>query len=290
MNAIATLEHSELMERVLTVGDLAQLTPGERNQYYGAVCRSVGLNPLTRPFEYLRLNGKLVLYARRDAGDQLRKIHGVSLRIVSQENDGDVYTVTTEAKAADGRLDMDIGAVVIASLRGEALANARMKAVTKSKRRVTLSICGLGLLDETEVSDVPPEQRQDWDETHDHDTGEVIPQKPAKQIRQSIKVLDEFGGVFSTCVDLREAVTSYKAAKLAASDKAAVARNNLGVLRKMLEVAKNGNRQRLQAEIEAAEATSESVAEEAEIEFGDGVEAQPLPAAAQDAVNALRAG
>ena len=30
-----------------------------------------------------------------------------------------------------------------------------MKAVTKAKRRVTLSICGLGFMDESEVADVP---------------------------------------------------------------------------------------------------------------------------------------
>jgi hypothetical protein len=30
-----------------------------------------------------------------------------------------------------------------------------MKAETKAKRRVTLSICGLGMLDETEVADIP---------------------------------------------------------------------------------------------------------------------------------------
>ena len=38
-----------------------------------------------------------------------------------------------------------------------------MKAETKAKRRVTLSICGLGVLDETEVENVPhqaPQVRQ----------------------------------------------------------------------------------------------------------------------------------
>ena len=35
---------------------------------------------------------------------------------------------------------------------GEFAANAIMKAVTKAKRRVTLSISGLGFLDETEVT------------------------------------------------------------------------------------------------------------------------------------------
>jgi hypothetical protein len=43
----------------------------------------------------------------------------------------------------------------VGGLKGEALANAEMKAVTKAKRRLTLSICGLGWLDETEISTVP---------------------------------------------------------------------------------------------------------------------------------------
>jgi hypothetical protein len=55
----------------------------------------------------------------------------------------------------DSRQDESTGVVALAGLRGEALANARMKAETKAKRRVTLSLCGLGWLDETEVEDVP---------------------------------------------------------------------------------------------------------------------------------------
>jgi hypothetical protein len=54
----------------------------------------------------------------------------------------------------NGRQDESIGAVNIAGLKGENRANAMMKAETKAKRRVTLSICGLGLLDETEVETV----------------------------------------------------------------------------------------------------------------------------------------
>jgi hypothetical protein len=45
--------------------------------------------------------------------------------------------------------------VSIANVNGEARANAMMKAETKAKRRVTLSICGLGMLDETEVESIP---------------------------------------------------------------------------------------------------------------------------------------
>jgi hypothetical protein len=50
-----------IMEQVLIGGDLAQLTEAQRLAYYRAVCQSLGLNPLSKPFEYLWLNGKLRL-------------------------------------------------------------------------------------------------------------------------------------------------------------------------------------------------------------------------------------
>jgi hypothetical protein len=145
----------ELLERVVIGGDLSKLQPTERLQYYREVCASVGLNPLTKPFEYLHLNGKLILYARRDATDQLRKLHKVSVTITAREQHGDVYAVVARATDGDGRTDESVGAVTTQGLRGDALANALMKAETKAKRRVTLSICGLGLMDETEVETVP---------------------------------------------------------------------------------------------------------------------------------------
>src|SRR5687767_5690820 len=57
-------EAGEVVERVLVAGDLGKLSPNERAMYYLAVCRSLGIEPLTRPFEYLEVNGRLTLYAR----------------------------------------------------------------------------------------------------------------------------------------------------------------------------------------------------------------------------------
>lgn len=151
----------DIMEAVITKGDLARLTPQERVQFYKATCDSVGLNPLTRPLEYITLNGKVVLYARRDAADQLRKINGISVEVVSQKVDGDMLTVHVRARDKSGRSDEDFGVVSIAGLRGEARANATLKCITKAKRRVTLSIAGLGFLDETEVDDIPARERID---------------------------------------------------------------------------------------------------------------------------------
>lgn len=142
-------------ERALLVGDLKALSEPQRANLYRSVCESVGLNYLTRPFEYIVLNGKLVFYARKDCTEQLRKIHGISLTIVARESMEGVYIVTARATTPVGRTDESIGAVPIAGLKGEALANAIMKAETKAKRRITLSICGLGMLDETELETIP---------------------------------------------------------------------------------------------------------------------------------------
>jgi len=144
-----------VVERVLIHGDLRQLSPAQKVSYYNAVCQSVGLNQLTRPFEYIILNGKETFYAKRDATDQLRRVHGVSITIVAREVLDDIYIVTARATMPSGRQDESIGAVPLGILKGEARANAIMKCETKAKRRVTLSICGLGMLDETEVDTIP---------------------------------------------------------------------------------------------------------------------------------------
>jgi hypothetical protein len=144
----------EDIERTLVQGDLSRLTSDERLVYYRQVCQSLGLNPLTRPFEYLNLKGKLILYARKDCAEQLRKNHSVTLQIVSQGIHEDIVTVHARATMGHGegvRTDEDFGAVSVIGLKGEDRANAIMKAITKAKRRVTLSICGLGFLDETEL-------------------------------------------------------------------------------------------------------------------------------------------
>ena len=143
------------IERVVVGGDLAKLTPEQRVAYYRQVCESMGLNPYTTPFAYITLNGRLTLYATRGASDQLRKIHRVSVTIVGREQVDDLYVVTARATTPDGRADESIGAVTLGSLKGDARANAIMKAETKAKRRVTLSIVGLGWLDETEIETIP---------------------------------------------------------------------------------------------------------------------------------------
>lgn len=210
MTAIAERDETALLEKVLIGGDLAALAPAERLAYYRQVCESLGLNPLTRPFEYLELNNKLTLYALRTTTDQLRSIHGVSVAVVSREVVNDVYVVTARATMQDGRTDESVGAVPLVKEGGEwksaqgsgrryfagngtftplppeDRANAMMKAETKAKRRVTLSIVGLGWLDETEVESIAGAQKvavTDAGEIEDVQQGQipaptVTPPKP----------------------------------------------------------------------------------------------------------------
>jgi hypothetical protein len=169
---------AQTLEHVLGTGDLAKLTTQQRVDYYAATCRSLGLNPLTRPFRFMSFQGQTVMYATRDCTDQLRKVHGITLHIVDKQIDADLFLVTVRARTKDGREDEDMAAVTLGTLRGESRANALMKAMTKAKRRVTLSICGLGLTDEAELDTIPGAA------TFDHEA--ATPVAPIHTARQAI--------------------------------------------------------------------------------------------------------
>lgn len=174
---------SAIIERVVMDGDLAPLSPQQRVDYYQTTCKSLGLNPLTKPFAYIILNGKMTLYPTRNCTDQLRKINGISLTVLSQVMSArGIYVVTVRATDRHGRTDEDCGAVAISEkMPPEIRSNMEMKAVTKAKRRVTLSICGLGWPDESEVEDIPGV------EFVDGETGEMTEkptEKPAEKPRE----------------------------------------------------------------------------------------------------------
>lgn len=149
---------AKILETVMMGGDLSPLSSEQRMTYYVQVCESMKLNPLTKPFDYLKLNGKLILYANKNCAEQIRQTRGISLTLPEKKIDSDVYIVTARAEAG-GRTDEATGAVSLEHLKGEQRANAIMKAETKAKRRVTLSFAGLGMLDESEIESIPGAQK-----------------------------------------------------------------------------------------------------------------------------------
>jgi hypothetical protein len=146
-----------IANQLILQGDLSKLSANDKVRYYNGYCERMGLDPFTKPFDILRLNGKEVLYCTRSGTQQLNKLHKVSHTITSRDTNADagVYIVTSKASLPDGRCTESIGAVNIAGLKGEMYANAIMKAETKAKRRATLDLLGLGVLDESEAETIP---------------------------------------------------------------------------------------------------------------------------------------
>ena len=179
--ALDYLPHSidpKAVEQALLIGDISQMSDEVRIAYYIATCRSVGLNPLTKPFQALKGDdGKISLYPDKGCAEQLRKLHRVSVKVVGREVLDDLYIVTVRATTPDGREEESQAAVPMAKAKGSwketpssgkryfqtevgadgkevtiplsvtERAAAFMRAETKAKRRVTLAICGLGMPD-----------------------------------------------------------------------------------------------------------------------------------------------
>lgn len=149
-----TLNPAIIAKLVLT-GDLKGLDDKQRVEYYGYRCNQAGLDPSAKPFDLLTLNGKLVLYANAGCTQQLTQIHGLSHEVTNRELVDGIYCVFVRVKGQDGRSTENMGAVPVDNLKGEAKANAMLKATTKAIRRAVLAHCGLGMLDETEVETIP---------------------------------------------------------------------------------------------------------------------------------------
>lgn len=157
----------EIISSLVLKGDMSGLAPQQKVQYVMNMCDRLGLDPLTQPFKILKLQGKEVLYADKGCAQQLCKIYQISTEVTKREKVEDIYIVTVRASGRDGRFTDEDGAVTIGSSKGDVLANAMMKAVTKAKRRAVLAFCGLGLLDETEVDTIKGAVKADIDVSSD---------------------------------------------------------------------------------------------------------------------------
>jgi len=192
----------QIISSIVINGDISKLSPQQKVNYYRQFCERLGLDPLSQPFKLLRLNGREILYCDRTGAQQLNKIHKVSHEIRARETVSGCYVVTAQASTPDGRHTESIGAVPIENLKGDNLCNAMMKAETKAKRRATLDLLGLGILDETETETIPNAVRAELPENPAN--GAETAQKPVKanpfkkkyeSAEDITKVLDEAGTV-----------------------------------------------------------------------------------------------
>lgn len=173
-------------ESLICSGNLSGLNDEEKVVWYKTRCEAAGLDYRTQPFQYVTLQGKLVLYATKTATEQAAEKRQISTQIIAEKEVKGIYIVTCRATEKSGRFTDAIGALNIEGLKGEALANAFMKCETKAKRRAILALSGLGMLDETEIDSIPganilpanPVQQIAGIGKVDTSTGEIIDEKP----------------------------------------------------------------------------------------------------------------
>jgi len=146
---------AKVVESLVLRGDISGLGPAERAAYYTRVCERLGLDPFSQPFEFLRLNGKEIMYAKARATDQLAAIHRLNREIIDGPKLIDlggtklIYCVA-RVTHPNGRVETATATVPFVDP-----VNVLMKAETKSKRRGTLAILGMGMLDESELETIP---------------------------------------------------------------------------------------------------------------------------------------
>ncbi len=199
------------IEQIVVDGNLESLNSDQRIQYYRSMCKTFNLDPLTKPFEYIELNKKLVLYVTKNACDQLRRTHNISITKLVKYTEGDTYFVEAHAQDNTGRVDVSTAGILLVTeekyyydrvtkerkvsqrggdpLSGTDLINAKLKCETKAKRRVTLSMGGLGLPDDDDVEKMAMEA---MDITNTGDKAQLIIDDAKEATKAIYKVDDDF--------------------------------------------------------------------------------------------------
>ena len=185
------LESSGILEKIIMENDLSNLNSSQKMTYVKELCAVLSLNPASQPFAFIKFQGALKLYPTKNCAEQLRNQYRISVRILTEnfvndeKGEPNFYKVTVEGQIGQ-RVDQDVAMLYLfdkynKKLTGQDLGNAVMKTITKAKRRLTLSMCGLSF-DKTNYN--KPNDFDDLDDESfntvaiDPTTGEVISKEP----------------------------------------------------------------------------------------------------------------
>jgi hypothetical protein len=156
---LEALTTAQVVDSLVLKGDISNLTAEQRTAYYIQLCNQLGLNPASQPFAILRLQGREILYPTRGATDQLAAIHRINREIIRGPELYDLggtklVIAVCRATHPNGRVETATATVPL-----QDPVNVLMRCETKSKRRATLSILGLGMLDESELEQIPAHEK-----------------------------------------------------------------------------------------------------------------------------------
>lgn len=137
-------------QALLVGGDLAVLRPAAQTAYVAYQAKRIGLDPMSQPFLLLAVDGRVILYAKKECAEMLRAKHHVAVEVLRDELTPDTYTVFVRASVPDKdfpsgvRFEDNCASSPILTAKGKALADLKMKTFTKALRRATLAITGCG--------------------------------------------------------------------------------------------------------------------------------------------------
>lgn len=147
-DATAALTH------YLGTGDLSRLSGEQKAALYLDTCRSLDINPRTRPFDWIEFydpetkSKKLTLYPNKTCSDQLAYQHRIRVRVVEEKIVGTLFKVVVEGTMPNGRTETNVSYLDLTDrdgnqLRGQRLGNLFMKGHTKAKRRLIFGMLGM---------------------------------------------------------------------------------------------------------------------------------------------------
>ena len=150
---------SAIAANIMMHGDVSGLDKSQKIEYIGELCRISGINPMMKPFDFIKLQGREVVYINKVGAGQLRRKHKLSITDVKHTVSDGMIFVTVSGHDANERYDSSTAALTLPEKKGEAYCNQVMKCETKAKRRFALSMCGIGAIDESDITfiqnDVP---------------------------------------------------------------------------------------------------------------------------------------
>ena len=147
------------LAHVLGTGDLYKLTNEQRVAHYINLCKSLDLNPLSRPFQWIEFKEGdsppvLTLYFKPSGAAQMLRNHHVSVHYPRKEIVGELFVCEAHGQAPDGRKGVGTKYVSLTNkygkLSGNRLANAFMSAESGALRRLALNMFGLSAGPETD--------------------------------------------------------------------------------------------------------------------------------------------
>lgn len=205
---IAPEEQTGTLKEIIMKGDLSKLTFEQRFDYANQLCALWKLDPLTKPFDWIDLDGKLTLYVNKGAMEQLRKIHGFSVTKIERVIEDLVCYVVAYGKDSSGREDVATGGVSLMNrygerLKGDQYVNAILKAESRAKRRLTLSMGGFGLPSEDDIEDMKAVLE---DVTPLEETA-AIAEQIVEQAQESKQGLFKVGEEFKTGLEVHQFIT-----------------------------------------------------------------------------------